>query len=145
MTKPSAREIEEFIHGSFPSGDTERRFEVEEASEERVRVRFFARPSQLRPGGTVSGPVQMAAADLVAWAVILRALGLSAAPSVTSSFNISFLSRPSPADLQLEGELLKLGKRQAVCAVRVLSNGALVAHATVTYALAHVTVAPGHA
>ena len=135
MVQPSAREIEQFIHDAFTSASSEPNFAIEEADGERVRVRFFARPSQLRPGGTISGPVQMAAADLAAWAVVLQKLGLHAAPSVTSNFNMSFLSRPSPGDLLADSELLKLGKRQAVCAVRISSNGALVAHATVTYAI----------
>lgn len=135
MAQASAQQIEDFILGSFPPEGGEPGFRVEEAEGERVRVRFFERASHLRPGGTVAGPVQMGAADLVAWAVVLHKLGLHAAPSVTSNFNMSFLARPAPGDLIVEGELLKLGKRQAVCAVRISSAGTLVSYATVTYAI----------
>lgn len=135
MGQASAREIEQYIQGSFPSPGSEPGFSIEEAEGDVVRVRFFARPDQLRPGGTVAGPVQMAAADLAAWALLLHKLGLGAAGSVTSTLNMSFLARPAPGDLIAEAELLKLGKRQAVCAVRLRSGGLLVAHATVTYAV----------
>lgn len=136
MAPASAADIEAFIHRAFPAPGSEPSFAIETAEGDVVRVRFFARSDQLRPGGTVAGPVQMAAADLAAWALLLHKLGLEAAGSVTSSLNMSFLARPAPGDLLAEAELLKLGKRQAVCAVRIRSAGLLVAHATVTYAVA---------
>ena len=56
--------------------------------------------------------------------------------AVTSNLTISFLRKPSlDHDLVAEGDLLKLGKRLSVTGVRVLSNDALVAHATVTYSI----------
>ena len=75
MAQPTASEIEEFIHGSFSRPENERNFAVEEAADDTVRVRYFARPVHLRPGGTISGPAQMAAADLAAWAMVLHKLG----------------------------------------------------------------------
>jgi uncharacterized protein (TIGR00369 family) len=137
MTKLSAREIEDFLRGLTKRSDGEARFLVEELTDDFARLRMPARASHLRPGDTVSGPVQMTLADTAAWTQILRNLGLDAAASVTSNLNISFLRRPLAADLVAEARLLKLGKRLAVSEIRLFSEGdpAPVAHATVTYAV----------
>jgi uncharacterized protein (TIGR00369 family) len=137
MTRPSAQELQDFLAKLAPGRDAAPRFLVEEIGEDYTRVRMPARPSHLRPGDTVSGPVQMTLADTAAWVLILHNLGFGAAPSVTSNLNISFLSRPSATDLLAEGRLLKLGRRLAVAEVRLFSDGKRepVAHATVTYAV----------
>ena len=92
--------------------------------------------SMLRPGGTVSGPTMMALANTTVYAVMLSAIGVVKL-AVTTSFNINFLHRPKPADLNAEGRLLKLGKRLAVVEVTMHSDGhdAPVAHATGTYSI----------
>ena len=92
--------------------------------------------SMLRPGETVSGPTMMALADATMYAVILSAIGVVKL-AVTTSFNINFLHRPKPADLNAEGRILKLGKRLAVVEVTMHSDGhdAPVAHATGTYSI----------
>jgi uncharacterized protein (TIGR00369 family) len=135
--KPSATDIEEFIARSFPTDDGRPVILVERVDERAARLRFRTEASHLRPGQTVSGPIQMTLADTAAWTLILHNLGFSAAPSVTSNLNISFLSRPSPVDLIGEALLLKLGKRSSVAEVRLFSEGRAepVAHATVTYAV----------
>ncbi len=90
----------------------------------------------LRPGGTVSGPTMMALADATMYAAVLSAIGIVKL-AVTTSFNINFLYRPSPADLMAEGRLMKLGKRLAVIEVTLHSEGhdEPVAHATGTYSI----------
>ena len=57
--------------------------------------------------------------------------------AVTTSFNITFLHRPTRADLMAEGRLLKLGTRLAVIEVTLHSDGhdKPVAHATGTYSI----------
>ena len=99
-----------------------------------LRLPFDKR--MLRPGGTVSGPTMMALADATMHAVILSAIGVVKL-AVTTSFNIKFLHRPKPADLNAEGRILKLGKRLAVVEVTMHSDGhdAPVAHATGTYSI----------
>ena len=99
-----------------------------------LRLPFDKR--MLRPGGTVSGPTMMALADATMNAVILSAIGVVKL-AVTTSFNINFLHRPKPADLNAEGRILKLGKRLAVVEVTMHSDGhdAPVAHATGTYSI----------
>jgi len=90
----------------------------------------------LRPGGTVAGPAMMALADATMYAVVLSLIG-TVKLAVTTSFNINFLYRPSPADLLAEGRILKLGKRLAVVEVTLHSEGhdEPVAHATGTYSI----------
>lgn len=135
--KPTAREIEEFILRAFPTDDGQQWVFVEAVDERRARLRVPARAGHLRPGQTISGPMQMTLADTAAWTLILHNLGFSFAHSVTSSLTISFLARPGPADLIAEASLLKLGKRLSVSEVRLFSAGVAdpVAHATVTYAV----------
>lgn len=92
--------------------------------------------SMLRPGGTVSGPTMMALADACMYAVVLSEIGIVKL-AVTTSFNINFMYRPSPADLMAEGKMMKLGKRLAVMEVTLHSEGhdEPVAHATGTYSI----------
>ena len=99
-----------------------------------LRLPFDKR--MLRPGGTVSGPTMMALADATMYAVILSAIGVVKL-AVTTSFNINFLHRPKPADLNAERRILKLGKRLAVVEVTLHSDGhqTPVAHATGTYSI----------
>ena len=68
------------------------------------------------------------------YAALLGRIGLEA-QAVTSDLSVRFLRRPAPEDLVAEASLLRLGKRQAVGEVHVRAKGALVAHATGTYAL----------
>jgi len=92
--------------------------------------------NMLRPGGTVSGPTMMMLADANMYAVVLGAIGIVKL-AVTTSFNINFLHRPSPADLMAEGRALKVGRRLAVIDVIIRSDGHSepVAHATGTYSI----------
>lgn len=137
MHKPTAQEIQDFIARSFPSPDGEPLIQIEEVELSRARLRLVSSASHLRPGASVSGPIQMTLADTAAWTLIMHNLGFASAPSVTSNLNISFLSRPEPVDLIAEASLLKLGKRLSVSEVRLFSEGKVepVAHATVTYAV----------
>jgi uncharacterized protein (TIGR00369 family) len=137
MHKPSAEEIQRFISASFPRDERDPVISIEAVSAKHVRTRLQVTERYLRPGASISGPIQMAMADSAAWALILHNLGLAAAASVTSNLNMSFLSRPGPEPLIAEGTLLKLGKRLSVSEVRLFSEGKdkLVAHATVTYAV----------
>jgi acyl-coenzyme A thioesterase PaaI-like protein len=99
-------------------------------------MRLAFNDGMLRPGGTMSGPTMMALADANMYAVVLGAIGIVKL-AVTTSFNINFLFRPSPADLLAEGRLLKIGKRLAVVEVTLHSDGhdEPVAHATGTYSI----------
>jgi uncharacterized protein (TIGR00369 family) len=111
--------------------------QFESVQDAHARVRLEVQERHLRPGATISGPMQMMLADAAAWILIVHNLGLAAAASVTSNLNISFLARPPHAPLIAEATMLKLGKRLSVSEVRIFSEGTpeMVAHATVTYAV----------
>lgn len=131
----TAAELNEFLGAAF---EGPRSYSVEHVGEDGVRMRVPYDSSQLRPGGTLSGPTMMSLADAAAWIVTLSRIG-PVALAVTSSLAISFLSKPQPADLLAHATLLRLGKRQSVSEVRLWSEGGdpsePVAHATVTYAI----------
>ena len=132
----TADELNAFLGAAFPGAP--RSYGVEQVDEDGVRMRVPYDASQLRPGGTLSGPTMMALADAAAWMVTLSRIG-PVALAVTSSLTIQFLAKPQPADLLAHATLLRLGRRQSVSEVRLWSDGrdpsAPVAHATVTYAI----------
>ncbi len=109
---------------------------VEAMEHGRATIRVPFREDFIRPGGTVSGPVQMALADIVMYAVVLSLIG-RVELAVTTNLNINFLRRPQPADVIGEGRILKLGKRLAVCEVTLYSEGEPepIAHVTGTYSI----------
>lgn len=130
-----AAALNDFLRRAFP--DAPPPFVVTEVADEGVvTLQLPYSPTQLRPGGTLSGPTLMALADTTGYAAVLAAIG-QVALAVTSTLTINFLRKPPPADLVATGELLKLGRRQAVSDVRIRSveGGQLVAQATVTYAI----------
>ena len=92
---------------------------------------------QLRPGGTVSGPVLMAVADVALYVAIIGEIGLGPL-AVTTSLNINFLRKPSSErDIIGVCKLLKLGKVLAVGEVSLYSEGQEepVAHVVGTYSI----------
>lgn len=56
---------------------------------------------------------------------------------MTTSLNINFMRKPSSREIVADARLMKLGKRRAVGEVTIASpdDGAIVAHATLTYAI----------
>ena len=111
-------------------------FVTEEIGYGTARVRLPTGDAHIRPGGTLSGPAQMALADFAMYAALLGAIG-EVPLAVTTSLNINFLQRPRPGDLTATCRLLKLGKRLAVGDITVHSKGLAtpVAHATATYSI----------
>ena len=92
---------------------------------------------ELRPGGTVSGPVVMAVADVALYVALLGEIGIVPL-AVTTSLTINFLRKPA-ADRRLVGvcRLLKVGRSLAMGEVSVYSEGLEepVAHVVGTYAI----------
>lgn len=109
---------------------------VTEVTPGRVKVIAPYREGLLRPGGVISGPTLMSLSDTAAYALVLAHIG-DQLMAVTSSLTINFLRGAAPGDLHAEGELLRLGRRNAVCDVRLWTEtpDRLAAHATVTYAI----------
>jgi len=103
----------------------------------RIHVVREFHPSMLRPGELVSGPTLMSIADTAAYTLILAHVGPELM-TVTSSLNINFLRGAKKGDVHAEAELLTLGRRNAVCDIRLWTESPerLAAQATVTYARA---------
>lgn len=135
MDKMSAEELAEFLAREFPQCGPER-LRVESAGGGRARLRRIVDESDLRPGGTVSGPTLMALADNALYVALLAQIG-PVALAVTTSLNINFLRKPESVDVIAEARLLKLGKRLAVGEVNLFSAGLSepVAHVTGTYSI----------
>lgn len=126
-------EIIEFLATEFPQST----ISVVEVGNHGATIIQEIGSEQLRPGGTVSGPVLMAAADSVLYVAILGEIGLVPL-AVTTSFNINFLRKPF-ADRAIIGKcnLLKIGKVLVVGEVYLYSEGQEepVAHAVGTYSI----------
>jgi len=130
-----AADIQGLIREGVPMAeDIDFRVELVADRYARTLVPFSER--LVRPGGTLSGPVQMALADASMYAAILATSG-RVEMAVTSNLNINFLERPAPDDLYGEAVVLRLGRRLAFCEVRLLSGAEqrLVAHVTGSYAM----------
>lgn len=135
MSRIPLAEFEELCLTHVPFvGQLGIRVETLEAGHCIVRIPF--RDDFIRPGGTVSGPIQMALADIVMYGVVLSLIG-RVELAVTTNLNCNFLRRPRPADLIGDGRILKLGKRLAVGEVLLYSSGEAepVAHVTCTYSI----------
>jgi len=124
-----------YVKEVFPQSDMYG-WKLESVKPGAVTVAMDISDDHLRPGGTVSGPTMFALADVTAYLLILAHIG-RVALAVTTNLNINFLAKPPHGDLVAEGSLLKLGKRLAVCDIRILSavDETLVAHATATYSI----------
>ena len=132
MPMPTQTEISEFLLAAFPQS----KCTVEAVGPMTAVVRHTVGVAELRPGGTVSGPVLMATADVALYVAILAQIGIVPL-TVTTSLNINFLRKPaSDRDIIGRCTLLKLGKTLAVGEVALYSEGNpdMVAHATGTAA-----------
>ena len=109
---------------------------VTEVSPGRVKVVAGYRDGLLRPGGVISGPTLMSLSDTAAYALVLAHIG-DQLMAVTSTLTMNFLRGAKPGNLYAEAEMLRLGRRNAVCDVRIWTEGPdrLAAQAVVTYAL----------
>ena len=90
-----------------------------------------------RPGGIVSGPVFMAAADVAMWLAIKTRLGAADA-SVTAEMKTNFLGGAKKQDFLCTARVLKFGRRlvygTAECVDR---ESRLLTHHTLTYIRSH--------
>jgi acyl-coenzyme A thioesterase PaaI-like protein len=126
-------EITAFIAAEFP----QTKCVVREVGGRGATVAHAIGPDELRPGGTVAGPVLMGLADVALYIAILGEIGIVPL-TVTTSLTINFLRKP-PADRAVIAvcKLMKLGKRLAVGEVWLYSEGEpdAVAHVVGTYAI----------
>ncbi len=128
--------VNALLKKAFPGAPPEAFPVVLEVAPGRVKVMTPYRDGLLRPGGVISGPVLMSLSDTAAYALVLAHIG-DQLMAVTSSLTMNFLRGAAPGDVHAEAEMLRLGRRNAVCDVR-LSTAArdrIAAQAVVTYAI----------
>jgi acyl-coenzyme A thioesterase PaaI-like protein len=126
-------QITAFLATEFPQS----KCTVIEVGEGSATVRHRIGVDELRPGGTVSGPVLMAVADVALYIAILGKIGIVPL-AVTTSLTINFLRKPaSDKDILGVATLMKVGKALAVGEVSLFSEGGTepVAHAVGTYSI----------
>jgi acyl-coenzyme A thioesterase PaaI-like protein len=125
--------ITEFLAQAFPQS----KCTIEEVGKLSATIRHPVGVNELRPGGTVSGPVMMASADVALYVAILGEIGIVPL-AVTTSLNFNFLRKPAAdRDIIARCKLIKLGNTLAVGEVSIYSDGLPdpVAHAVGTYAI----------
>jgi uncharacterized protein (TIGR00369 family) len=129
----TADQINQFLESDFPQCRTR----VVSIQPQFSKVHHNVEESDLRPGGTISGPVMFAVADFALYAAILGEKGLIPL-AVTTNININFLNKPTVhKDLVADCRLIKVGKKLVVGDVFIFSEGNSmpVAHATGTYSI----------
>ena len=126
-------EIIEFLAAEFP----QTKCTVVAVGGMAATIRHEIGVHELRPGGTVSGPVLMTVADVALYVAILGEIGIVPL-TVTTNLSINFMRKPS-ADRAIVGvcKLMKLGRTLAVGEVSLYSEGLPepVAHVVGTFAI----------
>lgn len=130
---PTKSELTAFLIQEFP----QTKCTVEAVGDQGATIRHPVGPAELRPGGTVSGPVLMAVADVAMYVAILGEIGIVPL-AVTTNLSINFMRKPA-GDRAVIGvcKLMKVGKSLAVGEVSLYSEGSdeVVAHVVGTYSI----------
>jgi acyl-coenzyme A thioesterase PaaI-like protein len=96
-------------------------------------IRVPYNPRFERPGGIVSGPVFMAAADVAAWFAIKTLAGADD-PSVTVDMTTSFLESLREADFLCRAEVVKAASASTFLVARCIAgDGRVLTHHTLRY------------
>ena len=133
VPKPSQADLARFLADQFPQS----KCSIESLGPMTATLRHRVGVDELRPGGTVSGPVMMFTADVALYVAILGEIGIVPL-AVTTSLSFNFLRKPTGGrDIIGVCKLLKLGKTLAIGEVNLYSEGQAepVAHAVGTYAI----------
>ena len=129
----SKEEIVAFITAEFP----QTKCIIEAVGNDSATLSHEIGINELRPGGTVSGPVLMSVADVAIYVAILGKIGIVPL-TVTTSLTINFLRKPSAeARIIAKCTLLKVGRTLIVGEVSLYSevSADLVAHVVGTYSV----------
>jgi uncharacterized protein (TIGR00369 family) len=132
----TADEFRQILREGMPSGAA-MPFEVVTLEHGHALMRLTTGPADLRPGGTVSGPVLFGFADLAMYAAVLTVVG-NEPMAVTTDSTVHFLRRPRAGTLVARARLLKQGQRLVVGEIAVSPEGdedAPVAHFVMTYSV----------
>ncbi|PSL17379.1 PaaI family thioesterase [Shimia abyssi] len=131
----SVAEMNAFMDEVFPQVSGE--FEVEHMDGYETVMRRRVKESDLRPGGTVSGPTMFGLADVTAYVATMACIGREAL-TVTTNCSMDFMRKPSAdRDLIARARMLKLGRTMSVTDILIYSEGdeAPVARANMTYSI----------
>lgn len=126
-------ELSAFLRKEFPQN----KCTIESVGKRSATVRHTVGDAELRPGGTVSGPVMMTVADVALYVALLGEIGIVPL-AVTTSLSFNFLRKPSATrDIIGVCRMIKIGRTLAVGEVSLYSEGSddPVAHAVGTYAI----------
>src|SRR5262245_40055692 len=132
----TAEEVTSFLHGEFPQAFKDGRdYRIHALEPGRIVLAMTNDARDVRPGGTVSGPVMAGLVDYAMYALLIAHHGPAARLSVTTGMQISFLRRPAPGTMICTLELLKHGRTLSVgdARIRVEGSDEIVAHAVLTY------------
>jgi uncharacterized protein (TIGR00369 family) len=132
----TAEEFRQILRDGMPSGAA-MPFEVVTLEHGHALMRLTTGPADLRPGGTVSGPVLFGFADLAMYAAVLSVVG-NEPMAVTTDSTVHFLRRPRAGTLLARARLLKQGQRLMVGEITVSAESdedAPVAHFVMTYSV----------
>jgi acyl-coenzyme A thioesterase PaaI-like protein len=130
---PTFAELSAFLVKEFPQTPCT----IVAVGKQGATIRHTVGQAELRPGGTVAGPVMMATADVALYVAILGEIGIVPL-AVTTSLSFNFMRKPAGnRDILGVCKLLKLGRTLAVGEVTLYSEGSdePVAHAVGTYAI----------
>lgn len=132
--KVSVEEVNAFYDSVFRGGGDQDR--VLEVKEDYARLRQPVDDGNLRPGGYINGPTQMAIADSAAYIAVFTRIGITPM-ALTSNLSINFLRPCIGNAVVAEAHLLKIGRTLAVISVDIRAEGSekLSAHAVVNYTL----------
>jgi acyl-coenzyme A thioesterase PaaI-like protein len=133
--KSNKTEIISFLRAEFPQ--SLEKCEIETVTEKGASIIYYVGVADLRPGGTVSGPAMMTAADYVLYIAILGEIGIVAL-AVTTNLSINFLRKPVAAkNIRAVCKLMKVGKTLIVGDVWLysLDSDEPIAHVVGTYSI----------
>ncbi len=129
----NVEEITAFLAVQFPNN----KLVVESVGNKAARVKHLIGAEELRPGGTVAGPILMGLADAALYIAIFGEIGIVPL-AVTTSLTINFMRKPA-ADTAViaECKLMKVGRALAVGEVSLYSEGQEepVAHVVGTFSI----------
>ncbi|MCH4244730.1 PaaI family thioesterase [Acinetobacter gerneri] len=133
--KSTKSEIIHFLQKEFPQ--SLEKCEIEDVTEKGATVLYHVGASDLRPGGTISGPTMMTLADYALYIAILGEIGIVGL-TVTTNLSINFLQKPvANQDIRGVCHLMKVGKVLIVGDVWLYSVGMEqpIAHVVGTYSI----------
>jgi uncharacterized protein (TIGR00369 family) len=136
LARVTAEEFRQVLREGMPTAAA-MAFEVVTLERGLAVLRLATTPRDLRPGGTVAGPVLFGFADLAMYAAVMSAVG-NVPLAVTTDATVHFLRRPKAGVLVARARLLKEGQRLVVGEVTVCHEGEdedPVAHVVMTYSV----------